>query len=158
MTILRRWWTKKYQLPWTHELAQNSTEFELAVEFFEDLFEKDPKAMLEAARGADGEIHFEETDDELIDKWERELAQGITPDLTEGLPESVKAQLAKERAHAEHAKSMRDKLLGVSDSFSDPMYESKFVAPGSEEERRLRARALMAGKGFSNSETLGHEG
>jgi len=78
-----------------HECFQNSTLFDLVVEFYEDLFEEDPKAMLDAARGDDGEIVFEETGDDLIDKWERELSQGKTPDLTEGYSKETLAELQK---------------------------------------------------------------
>lgn len=97
VTILRRWWTEKYRLPWTHSGFQNATIFDLLVEYYEDIFEEDPKAMLAAARTDDGEVIFEETGDPLIDKWEREMAQGITPDLTEGLPDDVLEQLKKNR-------------------------------------------------------------
>lgn len=59
--------------------------------------------MLEAARGPDGEIHFEETGDPLIDKWEREIREGITPDLTEGLSKKALSQLEQERTNLRSA-------------------------------------------------------
>jgi len=68
----------------------------LLTEFYEDLFEENPDALLKAAKNADGEIVFDETGDPLIDKWEKELAQGITPDLTEGMSDEALASLEKE--------------------------------------------------------------
>jgi len=77
---LSRWWEMKYQLPSSHELFQDCTEEELLVEFWVDVYEKNP---LEADRGEDGEIQLKNTGDPYIDKWEEEMAQGILPDLTE---------------------------------------------------------------------------
>ena len=93
---LRLWWVKKYQLPWTHDLAQEQTESDLLVEFYEDIYQKNPSEARKAL-GKDGEFFFENTGDPLFDKWERELAVGLTPDLEEGLSQEQKAQLRKER-------------------------------------------------------------
>lgn len=124
-----------------HELAQNSTIFELLTEFYEDLFEKDPKMMLEAARGEDGEIVFEETGDPLIDKWERELSQGITPDLTEGLSKRSLEQLEKERIKTEKARTLADAVDDIDEEvLKDPRLASKFVQVGSKEEKDLLKR------------------
>lgn len=78
--MLRRWWQEKYRLPSNHELFQTSTVWELLVDFWEDYFHKN---SLEAYRNEDGQIQFVETGDELIDKWEKELAEGKTPDYME---------------------------------------------------------------------------
>ncbi len=80
MEQLARWWEQKYQLPSTHNLFQEQTEEELLVEFWVDIYEKNP---LEAERNADGEIQLKNTGDPYIDKWEEEIAAGITPDFTE---------------------------------------------------------------------------
>lgn len=50
--------------------------------FWEDYYE-DHK--LEARKDEDGEVRFE-TGDPYIDKWEKEIAMGLTPDLLEDLP------------------------------------------------------------------------
>lgn len=57
---------------------------------------------------------FGATGDPLIDKWEKEIAQGIEPDLYEGLPTSS-------RPGAESSKSLLKKVEeGFSfDEFSD---------------------------------------
>lgn len=55
--------------------------------FWEDVFEKKP---LEAYRNADGHVQFTDTGDELIDKWESELAEGKIPDYAEAFsPEEL---------------------------------------------------------------------
>lgn len=138
--LLRRWWTKKYQLPWTHELFQESQSHELLIEFYEDLFENDPRAMLEAARDEEGEVVFEETGDPLIDKWEKELAQGITPDLTEGMSPVVLAKLNKKSAQQKRAKQLMNELEAP-DGLVDPSqltkYASKLAQVGGKEDIEL---------------------
>jgi hypothetical protein len=49
-------------------------------DFWLDQYYKNP---LEAYRNADGEIQFIDTGDKLIDKWEKELAEGKVPDYNE---------------------------------------------------------------------------
>jgi hypothetical protein len=78
--MLRRWWQEKFNLPSNHELFQNSTFFELLTDFWEDYFYRHP---LEVHRNEKGEIQFSKTGDELIDKWEKELAEGKTPNYME---------------------------------------------------------------------------
>jgi hypothetical protein len=94
---LRRWWTNKYKLPSSHPSFQNATLPDLMIEFYEDLHEE--RETLEARRRRskledherdrltsiqgilDGEaIEF---GDPLIEKWEREIAEGRIPDLDE---------------------------------------------------------------------------
>lgn len=86
-------------MPWTHELAQNYTWLELLIEWYEDYWEDLQINDREKFRKefSDGEIVFTDTGDDLIDKWEQELAKGIIPDLEEGLAKSVKDELKKER-------------------------------------------------------------
>lgn len=116
-------------MPSTHDLFQNATTFDLLVEFFEDQFEKDPNSMLMAAKGDDGEIVFEETGDPLIDKWEKELAMGLTPDLTEGMSERDKKILENEREKKKHARSVISKVSDIDERFEqsirkDPRYKN----------------------------------
>lgn len=80
---MRRWAEKKYRLPWTHECFQSQSLFELLISFWEDYYDRNPIA---SRTTADGNVVFANTGDPLIDKWERELAQGLQPDLLEGLP------------------------------------------------------------------------
>ena len=89
MDVLRRWWAKKYRLPWSHELCQDSTLSELLVEFYEDYYVDNP---LEVHRNPDGQIQFKDTGDKMIDKWEAELAEGKIPDYMEAFDQ---AQLEK---------------------------------------------------------------
>jgi len=65
-----------------------------------DFFEKNP---LEAHRQEDGEIQFKDTGDDLIDKWEQDLADGALPDLYEAFsPESLeKLQQLTEKAKSQ---------------------------------------------------------
>ncbi len=94
---LARWWATKYQLPSNHNLFQEQTEFELLVEFWADMYEKNP---LEADRGEDGEIQLKNTGDPYIDKWEEEMAQGLSPDLTEMFTPEHMAKYARLRNQA----------------------------------------------------------
>lgn len=117
-TFLRRWWTGKYKLPWTHESYQNSNEFENLVEYFEDAFEKDPHAALDAVRDEHGEIYFDDfAFDPQISKWEQELKQGIQPDLTEGLSQTERNRL---KAQQEKAKQNKRRMedLEIDDDFT----------------------------------------
>ena len=88
---MQRWWTKKYNLPWNHNLFESRTKFDLLTEYYLDVFEQNP---LEAHRQADGEIQFKNTGDPYVDKWEEQIARGEIPTLTEAFtPEELKAYL-----------------------------------------------------------------
>lgn len=153
--LLRRWWAEKYKLPSTHELFQQATPFDLLTEYYEDLFDDDSMAALDAIRGEDGEVVFEDLDDPLLAKWERELAQGITPDFEEGLSEKEKDKLKKERDHKKGARE----LANVNDDFGKAAdqamseYRSRYVVPGSKEDAAL-SRAAGARRAPA---TLGQE-
>jgi len=67
------------------------------VEFYEDLYDSKP---LEAHRNEDGEIQFTDTGDDMIDKWEAELASGQIPDLWESFSPDMQKTF-KERAAAD---------------------------------------------------------
>ena len=92
---LSRWWQEKFQLPSTHDLFQNSTLLDLLTDFWLDQYYKKP---LEAYRNADGEIQFIDTGDELIDKWEKELAEGKVPDYNEAFSQEQVEKLDRLRA------------------------------------------------------------
>ena len=78
--MLQRWWAKKYQLPSNHSLFQEQTLEDLLTEFWADVYEANP---IEVHRQEDGHIQLKNTGDPYVDKWEEEIAQGITPDFTE---------------------------------------------------------------------------
>jgi hypothetical protein len=138
---------RKYKHPWTHEAFQDATLFDLLTEFYEDLYESDPKALLDAGRGADGEIVFGETGDPLIDKWEEEMARGLTPDLTEAMSKEDLAKLQKKAAESkklrEAAKGAASKIEEMDFDFTDPRMVSKFVGKGSAEEAELLGNRMV---------------
>jgi hypothetical protein len=86
-------------LPPNHPLCISQSEAEIAIEFYEDLWvrKRSLDHQLEDASGSDyyqlkrqlRGVHsalglpVEIDYDPLIDKWERELEAGITPDLNE---------------------------------------------------------------------------
>jgi hypothetical protein len=151
---LRRWWVKKYQLPWTHELAQSATLSDILVEFYEDYYTEHPEEARKIT-SADGEVVFTETGDPLLDKWEQEFAQGLTPDMEEGLSSQEKDKLRKEREKSKRARQAAGQLEFEED-YSKPLkkdmdhrFESKFATPGSKEEREL------LGPKLSKSQVLG---
>jgi len=67
------------------------------VSFWEDYYQKN---SLEAKKTKTGEVVFK-TGDPLIDKWEEEIAQGLVPDLFEGLPAKDRQQWEREQ-HQQH--------------------------------------------------------
>jgi len=74
------WWTKKYQKSPRSPEYLSYTIFELVVEFFEDYYAQNRGEMY----GLD--LPPDNTGDQMIDKWEREIRSGIVPDLMEDLP------------------------------------------------------------------------
>jgi hypothetical protein len=89
---LERWWSTKYKLPSSHKLFQETTFFEHLVDYFQDYYEANP---LESHRNDDGTIQFKDTGDSIIDKWEKEISEGNTPDLFETFSESQKQSIIK---------------------------------------------------------------
>lgn len=143
--MLRRWWTAKYQLPWTHEAFQQSSLFELLTERYEDLFEKDPNAMFEAGRNEDGEVAFEDTGDALLDKWEKELAMGLTPDLTEGMhPDAIK-QMEQTQKKSGRAKQLAE-VVEAGDILESIMGSGGKVGPISREDAAFLRDNSMGGE------------
>lgn len=169
--FLRGWWTEKYRLPSNHELFQNAVPFNLLIEYYEDYYRDMPEALLGDAKGPDGEIVFTDTGDPLLDKWEEELAQGLTPDLEEGMSETAKEQLRREREKKQGAKKQLEELTkpikpseggNKQAAPKDPRYESKFVQPGSLEEAALLASRQVGGiptrpRGAQEPSLLGRE-
>lgn len=112
---MRRWAEAKYKIPWTHEAFQQQTLLDLLTSFWEDHYADNP---LEAKRTPSGEVTFQ-TGDPLLDKWEREIAEGYEPDLTEGLSDKdrEKERRALEKRMKRQQKVEASKDLG--DGFSE---------------------------------------
>lgn len=118
---LARWWSKKYRLPSNHELFQNSDIYELCVEFWVDKYESKP---IESYRNDKGEIQFTDTGDDLVDRWEQQIADGEIPDLLEAFDEeSIRhmqklRQVAKDRDPYQGAtiRDTSDKMRRILDS------------------------------------------
>lgn len=116
--MLRRWWERKFSLPWSDERAQSLTLFELTKLYWEDIYTSDSKALMEAARNENGDVVFEETGDPLIDKWEKELAMGVKPDLTEGMTPEELDRMKAERMKVAHAEAGMAALFADEDGAS----------------------------------------
>lgn len=92
--MLSKWWVRRYNLPSNHELFQSRTLFEHLTDFWEDHFANTPLAVY---KNEQGEVQFSETGDSMIDKWEKELAEGKTPDYMEAFSEEQLAKLDRLR-------------------------------------------------------------
>jgi hypothetical protein len=77
---LHRWWCKKYNLPRTDPRYGEYTPEELLLEFYEDLWEKDPNEARGLLGGLEDDVVLE-TGDEELDEVERRLAAGEDPDV-----------------------------------------------------------------------------
>lgn len=100
---LKRWWSNKYKLPPNHRLFTEQSIADLNLEMYEDwmLRREDLMEMLESGDYDDQSAIRKEIDqlnkaigddaenmvaeDDLIEKWERQLETGEIPDLNEGL-------------------------------------------------------------------------
>lgn len=98
---------RKYQLPSNHELFLDRTLYDHLIDFYLDKFEKKP---IEAHRNEQGEIQFKDTGDDLIDRWEEQIANGETPDLMEAFDEESINHIKKIKAAA----FARDPYQGLS--------------------------------------------
>ena len=67
------------------------------------MFEKNP---LERHRNEDGFIQLKDTGDDLIDRWEEQIAQGVTPDLLEAFDPKELKKLERMRAKAANNPNM----------------------------------------------------
>jgi hypothetical protein len=119
LDMLRRWWEAKYNLPSNHELFQKLTLQDLLVSFWEDYYLKN-KIATHTTEG--GQVIFTNTGDALIDKWERELALGLEPDLLDGVSpeEREREKRAMERLQRQKrlVKSVDEKNEGFSDDYT----------------------------------------
>jgi hypothetical protein len=77
---LQRWWCNKFNRPRKDPLLAEYTYDELLMEWLEDEIEKDPMAAYSKDALEKGLI-FANTGDELVDKWERDIAAGKKPDI-----------------------------------------------------------------------------
>ena len=87
--------------------------------FWEDYYRKNP---IESRKTEDGKVVFANTGDALIDKWEKEMAEGLAPDLLEGLGPEERAAEAKalEKLKAQQKAVGSEGLI---DGFSDDYLE-----------------------------------
>ena len=88
---------------------------DLLIAFWEDYYQRNP---IETRRGKDGKVVFANTGDSLIDKWEKEIAQGLEPDLLEGLSPEERERERKAREKLFSQKVGGDKE-GIQDGFSE---------------------------------------
>lgn len=117
---LKRWWSKKYNLPWrTSPLFKNYTKEELILEFFEDLAADQPEelAKIKVESQKKSNVRFI-TGDPVIDNIEEMIAKG------EEIPENInELLLGKEGAEELAAWNERRTLIqnaAPSGSFSAP--------------------------------------
>ena len=110
----------------------------MLVEYWEDRFEDDPHAVLDAMRGADGEIVFDDLEDPLLAKWEQEMASGAVPDLEEGMSDREKKKLLVNDDFTKVAKQTTMTPPKV-----DKQYESKFVPVGSDMDKAMHRAATL---------------
>ena len=97
-TQVKQWWSQKYRLPPNHELFENQSLAELTYEMFEDMISRRDEILeeLETAESKQADWLVKQLNllnealgeepyiqDPLIDKWDRELAAGLVPDLDE---------------------------------------------------------------------------
>lgn len=67
------------------------------IEYWEDAFEANPKLFKEVSKEEYGEVIYENTGDDFVDKWEQEIAQGLVPDLTEAFPKDAAITTKKKK-------------------------------------------------------------
>lgn len=76
------------------------------VEFFEDYYYNNRKQAWQDERKKTGHVRLPKTGDPFIDRWEEQLAQGVSPDLTETLlPEAREKMQMRMRAVTEAQKA-----------------------------------------------------
>ena len=115
--LLRRWWTRKYRLPPTSDEYLNYTAEELLCEYLEDVIESSSSQKVQReVDGATGESYFV-TDDELANKWEREIARGVEPDYDEGRTEGQRQREEEHLRMASAARAEAEGFQGIEDRF-----------------------------------------
>jgi hypothetical protein len=117
---------------------------DLYIEWWEDYYENNPKELRARFADDNGEMIFTETGDELLDKWEQEIARGLTPDLEEGMPKTEKEKLKEERKLYKRGRKQLDSLCGSKErTKEDRLYDSKRVVPESPEEAALLQKRTL---------------
>jgi hypothetical protein len=111
---------------------------DLLFEYWEDFYDKNPEEHRKVLH-PDGKVVFDETGDNLLDKWEAEVAQGLVPDLEEGMSKEERERLRQEREKARAEGRQRKPDMRVKQS----QYESKSVARGSREEAAMLQNNLQ---------------
>lgn len=93
---------QKYRLPPTSDEYLRYTPEDLLVEYLEDYVSAHPEEPVRRrVHDQTGSPYFE-TGDPVIDRWERQIAEGGLPDLDEELsPEQRQAEATRQRAQAE---------------------------------------------------------
>lgn len=74
---------------------------DLLVEWYEDIFSKNP---IEIHRNEAGDIQFQDTGDDLVDAWEKNIAKGGNVNLWEAFSDSSKQDLLKKFAKIKELK------------------------------------------------------
>jgi hypothetical protein len=112
ITVLRRWWTKKYRLPVSSLEWENSYFEDLFVEFYEDLMENDKELARELRVKYTG-MEVGPSGDSMADMWERQIARGEVPDLSLGdTPEEI-----------EYTRQMQEYLIRRAEEQGIPWWE-----------------------------------
>ncbi len=127
---MRRWWTKKYQTSQKSDEFNKYTFWELLIEFFEDYYASDKKRVWKDERKVKGHVRLPKTGNSLIDRWEEQLANGITPDLTEGMLPEKRAKIkdkikALEDAQQKQQEAIEDQQM---DKFFDAVSTGNDIA------------------------------
>lgn len=89
-------------------MFQERTVLDLLVEYHLDKFDENP---LEVHRQADGYIQLTDTGDNLIDRWEQQIASGEEVDLWESFSPEARERIEKMRKKSPSARSMREVYL-----------------------------------------------
>lgn len=123
-----KWWMKKYSLPWNHDLFQDRTMFDLMVEFQLDFFDDNP---LEVHRNKDGHIQFTNTGDDLIDRWEEQVARGETPSMSQDMfDDEALAKLERLRARGKSRIAGGGSFKNVYDEVERDAQRQGLTVPG----------------------------
>jgi hypothetical protein len=79
------------------------------IELYEDYFESHPEAQVRRmVHGPSGTSYFQ-TGDPTVDRWEREIADGLEPDYDEGM---TAEQREMESRHARALRALEDETAG----------------------------------------------
>ena len=95
---IRIWWTKKYQKSPNSDEFRRYTLFELMTEFYEDVYTHRPDDM------PDLDLPEVVAGDDMVNKWEREISEGVEPDILEDLPPEVANKLKRWSARVHELK------------------------------------------------------